>query len=642
MSVYRRYSMKKFIAFILILLLLLGGAAGYVYLNYNVDNILSGNTEENPITYQWEIRDSYAMILGIGDITDANVTIPAQVYLSMADGRYIEDPLQGTLYPVMVAGNAFADCDTIETVTFSEGVTIEGNAMHLGDTGMFSGCDALIAVYDIPHSVTSMNNTFVNCKALTHVNRLPDSLVTMQKCFHKCSALTESPAIPSGVADMTSAYLFCTSLTASPEIPASVTAITGCFEYCTTLTEVGPILASATDFSLTFSGCRSLQSAPVLPDTVENLTKCFLNCSSMTEVSSLPASAINLTAAFNECKSLKTFSVDIPAGVRKMDYAFKDCIGLEEFSSKLPEKLETMDYGFQNCTALKRFVSELPAKLISADDAFHSCSALEEFSVISKQTAKMNDRLFVNCKSLKSVQFDCCPNVEVSNLFAAPYYPEVINLREHTHYDACSSCGQIDILNETVEIDGLTVHFVDVRANVYPFAIKKLQEVIPQALKDGNESLSFVDYRQWVTHIKNQAQKLGAGYNKRWESAGGLNITRNSIPYASVKVGENGWTTSDTATLAHELAHGFDWAANNPLHVKISQSPEWKEIHKAEEDIIYKEFYDHTWYLSMSEYDQMEETFAMANEAYFAHRTWLKAHCPLAYAYMDALWGTTE
>ena len=629
--------MKKFIAIILILLLLLGGAAGYVYLNYNVDNILSGNTESNPITYQWEIRDGYATILGIGDISDANLTIPAHIYLSMADNRYIEDPLQGTLYPVMVAGNAFADCDTIETVTFSEGVTIEGNAMHLGDTGMFSGCDALIAVYDIPHSVTSMNNTFVNCKALTHVNRLPDSLVTMRKCFHKCSALTESPAIPSGVADMTSTYLFCTSLTTSPAIPASVTAITGCFEYCTTLTEVGPILASATDFSLTFSGCRSLQSAPVLPDTVENLTKCFLNCSSLTEVSSLPASAINLTAAFNECKSLKTFSVDIPAGVRKMDYAFKDCTGLEEFSSKLPEKLETMDYGFQNCTALTRFVSELPAKLISADDAFHSCSALEEFSVISKETIKMNDRLFVNCKSLKSVQFDCCPNVEVSNLFGAPYYPEVINLREHNHYDTCGSCLQVDILNETVEIGGVQVYFMDIPARTYPHAVKALQEIVPQEMKDVCHLLTFVPKNQWVAYMKEQARKLGD--NTDFNTADGYNFTTGShVSCSFVMLQESGWFTGNTYTLVHELAHGYDFTSAR----KISSSQEWKELHELEGETISKKYYNQKIYRSLSKYDQLEETFAMANGAYFVYPTWLEENCPQMYAYMDALWGTTE
>ena len=244
--------MKKILVMILALFLLICAAAGYVYTNFNVDNILAGFTEVKTNTYEWIITGDTAYITGIGTLQDPEIVIPSQVYLSGLDGAYVEDPLQGDLYQVCVTGDAFVQCSTIQSVTFEDGVTVENNCMSNGQTGMFSGCKNLISVHNIPDSVTSMAYTFSECASLKEVDQIPCSVVDLTQCFYACSALEISPAIPQ-----------------------SVTAISECFFDCISLHTVGKISAAAADFTNVFYNCQSLKTAPELPNSVQTMRGCF-------------------------------------------------------------------------------------------------------------------------------------------------------------------------------------------------------------------------------------------------------------------------------------------------------------------------------------------------------------------------------
>lgn len=144
------------------------------------------------------------------------------IFLSnAADFRYIEDPLNGTEYPVVIQGDAFANCDRIQTVTFSPTSRLLENKMRWSGGGMFSGCDNLTAVYAIPQAVTDMHRAFENCTKLSVTPELPPAVTDLSRCFYGCSSLPHVPEIPGSVSNLYYAFYECNSLTGIATIPLS-------------------------------------------------------------------------------------------------------------------------------------------------------------------------------------------------------------------------------------------------------------------------------------------------------------------------------------------------------------------------------------------------------------------------------------
>lgn len=632
--------MKKIVVTVLVLFLLIGVAAGYVYANYNVDNILAGNTEIKTETYQWELHGDTAVITGIGSLQLSEIVIPAQIYLTERDGDYIEDPLQGSLYQVCVRGDAFAECANIRTVMFGDGVTIENNQMSMDHKGMFSECKNLISVHNIPNSVINMAYTFSGCSALKDVERLPSSVVDLTQCFYSCTALEVAPAIPQ-----------------------SVTSISECFLGCTSLRSVGEITAVAGNFDKVFYNCTSLEIAPILPNTVSSMRYCFYGCTALVEVSQLPSELLDLTEAFADCTSLVEFQAKIPDKATDLTRAFTGCTSLSHFAYPLPDSAQiltrtfadcssliaipggipsnatNLDYTFYNCTSLTKLDGEFPETITSMYATFSGCKSLESIPTMPIEILYLHNskdtKCFEKCASLREIIIDHCTNLHDTRY---SFRNKLVFLKEHIPEGICTYCKYV---NGTFAVDGLDVYFMNIPFHVYEECLSDLQNCVPQEIKDSNFLLSIVQYKDYPTYLQSLCNQLNFYYESSMEGTEGYNFTRYSKSYATVRLkssiyaNKTAWLDHDFYVMVHELAHGYDFTTSP----KPSQTYEWIKIHEAEQHIIQPRFYDDS-YLSLYEYDRREETYAMATAAYFHANGWLQENCPQMYAYMDALWGT--
>jgi len=193
-------------------------------------------------TFEWKVSAETAYLKGMGNVTDPDIVLPTQVYLSLGTDGYIEDPFNGQLYSVEIWGDAFSGCDFLRTVTFQDGAAILKNEMCLaGSIGMFSDCPNLIAVNNIPQSVTSMNGTFKNCTALEIAPVIPDGVTQMVGCFKFCTALAEIPEIPESVLDLRNCFNGCTAMQGTAVLPKSFIegsenrSLEGAYENCISL-----------------------------------------------------------------------------------------------------------------------------------------------------------------------------------------------------------------------------------------------------------------------------------------------------------------------------------------------------------------------------------------------------------------------
>ncbi len=165
-------------------------------------------------------------------------------------GNY--DIRQGTK---TIAGGAFRDCKSLESITIPDGITSIGS-------WMFDGCASLESV-TIPDSVTSIGDyTFQNCASLESVT-IPDSVTSIGNgAFIGCASL-KSITIPDGVTSIGDYFSFsgCESLE-SITIPDSVTSIGG----------------------YAFSGCESLESITIGNGVTSIGDSAFYKCTSLTSV----------------------------------------------------------------------------------------------------------------------------------------------------------------------------------------------------------------------------------------------------------------------------------------------------------------------------------------------------------------------
>ena len=152
-----------------------------------------------------------------------------------------------------IAGEAFEDCSSLESVMIPDSVT------SIGDSA-FEYCSSLTSI-TIPGSVTFIGGgAFEGCSSLENV-AIPDSVISIGDfAFAGCGSLT-SIVIPDSVTSIgDGAFAWCSGLT-SITIPDSVTSIgDSAFEWCSGLTSVtmGDNVTSIGDGA--FDWCSSLET----------------------------------------------------------------------------------------------------------------------------------------------------------------------------------------------------------------------------------------------------------------------------------------------------------------------------------------------------------------------------------------------
>lgn len=211
-------------------------------------------------------------------------------------------------------------------------------------TGTFSGCTNLedLASYNIPSTVTSMDNTFANCSKLTHAPKIPENVTNITRAFYGCTSLTVDnlPVLPSGLTNMSHTYENCTSLTnlGNYTIPNSVINVEYAFQGCTSLTKAPAIPNSATLIEGLFKGCMSLSDISnfQIPTYAQDLDYLFYGCTALKDASNLiiPYNGYSyiyqttMRYTFAECTSLEKAPTEISRGVGYIPGLFRNCSSL--------------------------------------------------------------------------------------------------------------------------------------------------------------------------------------------------------------------------------------------------------------------------------------------------------------------------
>ena len=194
-----------------------------------------------------------------------------------------------------IGNGAFELCESLDTISFSEGLINLGNACFLNCKNLkrikipdsvtcigiqaFSNCSSLCEL-KFGKSLSSIEKyAFYNCGALTSLE-FPDALIELgEECFRNCSNLS-SIIFGKGLKTIGGfAFASCAKLT-ELELPRGVTDIgDGAFRDCCGLTTISLPDSITTIGLATFTNCSKLQHIEI-PKAVTSLSEnAFLGCS---------------------------------------------------------------------------------------------------------------------------------------------------------------------------------------------------------------------------------------------------------------------------------------------------------------------------------------------------------------------------
>ena len=262
-------------------------------------------------------------------------------------------------------------------------------------TGMFSGCNSLLAVLQLDTSnVTNMYRMFNDCNSLTTIPQLNTSNVTnMESMFFECRSLTTIPLLDTSiVTNMYQMFRHCGSLTTIPLLDTSnVTTMTYMFADCNSLTTIPQLNTSnVTSMKNMFSDCDSLTTIPQLDTSnVTDMYQMFFQCFALTTIPQLDTSKVTTTSSmFSYCQSLAT-------------------IPLLDMSNNNDSQLM-----FGNCHSLLAIpLKNMSKKTWIKTTMFYYCYSLTSIPVIT--LGPRNKNMFKGCYSLKNVLFD--PTVAIES-----------------------------------------------------------------------------------------------------------------------------------------------------------------------------------------------------------------------------------
>lgn len=265
---------------------------------------------DGSLTYQVnEDGESCSVVACDQDIT-GEVVVPAEV-----NGLKVTSIGNGD------DGTAFYNCEQLEKVIVSEGITsIEFRA--------FDSCENLTTV-QLPSSLEKIGeNAFYDCKSLVNIN-LPDNLKEIiSRAFYGCESLEEIN-LPAGLEKLGNEVFHHCNKLKSIVIPDGIT-------------EIG---------YWTFWDCTSLQTV-ILPDHIQKIgDHAFDNCTSLVSIDLPKSLEVIEGSTFWSCTSLE--DITIPESVTRIDSgAFKNCENLKTVMMSKNIK-EICNYAFANCPNLQ-------------------------------------------------------------------------------------------------------------------------------------------------------------------------------------------------------------------------------------------------------------------------------------------------
>ncbi len=364
---------------------------GYIF-GYSTTHTSSSSTTENKsfinqvygerlsgATWQYSMRPN-------GDFYSYHYYIPATL-------REVTVTLDTTI-PVA----AFNGCDLIEKITISDEAYSIGAYAFQNCKSMTRFNSDVEGEFNMPQSVTTINQyAFNNCLLATKVT-LPDNVTSIGSyAFYGCSLLSKfnsdkegSLVVPSSYSNIGSYAFSNLVLITDITVPDSVTTIgLGTFKGCSGLVNITLPFVGASKtasngydqvFGYIFGDTTSSGSSLVnqyssyyyyIPKTIKSVT--------VTKQTTIPQ------YAFNKCDFIE--SITIPQNVTKIGiYAFAECKKLKTLNSKIegefniPQSVTTINqYAFNNCLLAAKVT--LPDNVTSIGSyAFYGCSLLSKFN----------------------------------------------------------------------------------------------------------------------------------------------------------------------------------------------------------------------------------------------------------------------
>ncbi len=305
-----------------------------------------------------------------------------------------------------IEGSAFAECDSLVTVTIPDSVTaIKGL--------VFKGCDLLESVtLANPGNVTEFGSSvFENCVSLKSfvmprklhlTNTKPSSTSIFKNCvklesvtFHKDSTLEKLPnsmfegctslksiTIPSTITEIGD-YVFrgCSSMTTATFGNVNIITKVGkeVFKGCSALKAIDlPANLEAIGES-TFEGCASLATVniPNGANYVAIPKNTFKGCAMLKSIT-LPSSVTTLADSAFEGAGLT--SINLPASLATIGKnVFKDCVNLSSVTFNANVITEIPDYAFYNTANLTKI--DLPTSVTKLGEYAFAKSGLVAFDI---------------------------------------------------------------------------------------------------------------------------------------------------------------------------------------------------------------------------------------------------------------------
>ena len=247
------------------------------------------NTEETNINdFEFEESENCTVAITRYRGEDKEVTIPAEI-----GGKPVRK----------IDFRAFADCEELESVVISEGVT---EISHRA----FQECKSLTSV-TMPGSVKIIGEwAFENCKKLEKIN-VPDSVEELWDDAFAGTPWLENRRRETPLVIIGKYLIDGRKCKGDIEIPDGVTHICGqAFYYCRELTSV-KIPESVTDIGrYAFRGCSALENVELADGLTIISESAFCECSALKKIK-LPRSVTEIKeGAFSKCESLK--EADLP------------------------------------------------------------------------------------------------------------------------------------------------------------------------------------------------------------------------------------------------------------------------------------------------------------------------------------------
>lgn len=389
-----------------------------------------------------------------------------------------------------IGNNAFIGNDTIETLTFSEGIRTIGEYA-------FSGC-SLLETVNFSSTVTTIGRfAFEKCLALQSID-IPSTVKTLDdRAFFNCPILgtvtlhegleklgnrfisgtvVSTICVPSTVtksdqsfadAELLDTVTFGEGITAIPEdmfeqnqslrsltIPDTVTTLgKDSFANMKGLESI-VIPNSVTDWGQwVFTGCTKLKNLTIGTGTTYIPANAFEACKDLTEVV-IPDNITTIgTAAFKDCSKLAkvTFSknladigsysfertalteVTIPASLSKGNYTFHQCAGLKtvKFAEGITKLADAMfsNTAVDNVT-IPETITELPTRV------FESCKSLTTVNLPSTLKT-IKSYAFYNCTALNHI--DMPQSVKTIESFA---FAKNTSLTDFTLHEGVQTLGR--------------------------------------------------------------------------------------------------------------------------------------------------------------------------------------------------------